>query len=361
MEDFYHRLSYSFGNEDWETEKKALRIKKGDSVICVTASGDRPLNLLTEDCGKITSVDTNPMQNALLDLKRAAIRDLPYDEYLAFLGLTPCKKRIYTYKELASKLDSCSDMLWMRHRKAIKRGVLFQGAIEKRIKLATFLVRLTRAKKVRRLFSFTDLQQQADYAQKGFDTRMWRGFIDLFLRPNFTRLFLRDPGLYEFVDPNIHVGHYIHDRLHEALGRFLAKESPLLSMILRGKVDMDYLPPYLQPEGVKRIRSRLDRIEVATDDLISYLEKAPENSFDCFSLSDVASYVPFESFERMVKAVHRCARPGARFSIRQFLTKYDFPESMAPYFERDYDLEQKLSQEDRCFVYRFMTGTVKKT
>lgn len=360
MEDFYHRLSYSFGNEDWETEKKALKIKKGDHVVCVTASGDRPLNLLTEDCGKITSVDTNPMQNALLDLKRTAISELSYDDYLAFLGIRPCKKRIYTYRELASKLDNTSDRLWMRHRKAIKRGVLFQGVVERRLKLTHFFINLIQGKKVDHLFSFTDSKKQAEFAQKSFDTKIWRSFLALFLRPTFTRLFIKDPGLYEFVDPEIHVGRYLHDRIQDALSRFLARESPLMSMVLRGRVDLNYLPPYLVPEGLKKIKPRLNRIEIATDDLISFLEKSPPNSYDCFSLSDVASYIPFSDFERMIAAVYHCAKPGARFSIRQFLTKYEIPQQMAAHFKRDHKLEEQLSREDRCFVYRFMTGTVQK-
>lgn len=361
MEDFYHRLSYSFGNEDWTTEKRALRIRKGDAVVCVTASGDRPLNLLTEECGSIASVDANPMQNALLELKRAAMCTLSYEEYLAFLGLVPCKHRLGTYKQLAARLDQRSHLLWQRHQQTIKRGVLFQGAIEKKLRLATFFVQLTRGKKVQRLFSFDDLAAQAEYAQKRFDTKLWRGFIDLFLQPAFTRFFLRDPGLYEFVDPEIHIGRYIHGRLHEALGRFLARESPFLSMILRGKVEMEHLPPYLRPEGVALIKERAHLVQVATDDLVSFLEKSPEGSYDCFSLSDVASYIPMEAFERMIRAIYHAARPGARFSIRQFLTNYEIPEKLVRYFARDRDLEERLSREDRCFVYKFMTGTVNKS
>ena len=46
---FFSRLSYSFGNEDWRTEKRALGIRPHDQVLCITASGDRPLNLLARD------------------------------------------------------------------------------------------------------------------------------------------------------------------------------------------------------------------------------------------------------------------------------------------------------------------------
>lgn len=61
---FYSRLSYSIGNEDWKTEQKALQITPEDRILCVTASGDRPLNLLYSNCKEIVSVDANPFKNS---------------------------------------------------------------------------------------------------------------------------------------------------------------------------------------------------------------------------------------------------------------------------------------------------------
>lgn len=360
MEDFYSRLSYSFGNEDWVTEKKALQIQPNDDIVCVTASGDRPLNLLTEKCNSIISLDANPMQNALLDLKKAAIAELDYPTYLSFLGIDPCKERLQLFDSLSHRLEESSKRLWKRHQGSIKKGVLFQGAIEKRVRLVTFLVKLTRNSKVKKLFSFTDLKEQSDYVKKKVDTFLWRRCFEFALHPFVTRLFLRDPGLYEYVDPKIHIGHYIHDRLHHSLSQFLAKENILLSLLLQGKVDPDHFPPYLDHENLKEIRPNLDRLRFTTADLITFLENAPENSFDCFSLSDVASYIPFDAFERMIQAVYRCAKPGARFCIRQFLTNYELPDHLINCFERNRELEVELTRDDRCFVYHFMTGVVKK-
>ncbi len=74
MANFFERLSYSFGNEDWLTEQRALQISPNDSVICITASGDRPLNLLTSDCKEILAIDANPIQNHLLQPQKRCYR-----------------------------------------------------------------------------------------------------------------------------------------------------------------------------------------------------------------------------------------------------------------------------------------------
>ena len=89
MASFFSQLRYSFGNEDWQTEKEALDIKPQDVVLCITASGDRPLNLLTRECQRMVCVDANRIQNHLLELKAAAIAVLDYKTILDLLELFP--------------------------------------------------------------------------------------------------------------------------------------------------------------------------------------------------------------------------------------------------------------------------------
>src|SRR3989337_2234761 len=43
---FFKTLNYASVNEDWRTEAEALRPGPEDTVLCVTGSGDRPLDLL---------------------------------------------------------------------------------------------------------------------------------------------------------------------------------------------------------------------------------------------------------------------------------------------------------------------------
>ena len=65
-------------------------------------------------------------------------------------------------------------------------------------------------------------------------------------------------------------------------------------------------------------------------------------------------------FHRLLRAVHRTAKPGARFSMRQFMSDHPIPEDLLNVFSRNTDLENSLEAEESCFVYRFMAGTVSK-
>jgi len=361
MRNFYSRLSYSFGNEDWNTEHKALQIQPTDRILCVTASGDRPLNLMTKPCDELVAVDANPFQTALFDLKKTALTKLPYHEYLSFLGVRPCKKRVSTYKKIEPFLQPDSTSIFTHEQKAIKKGILFEGAVEKRLKIAAFTLKFCRGKKINRLFSFDSIEEQTEFVDKTFDTPLWRRAFQIALHPTITRLFLNDPGLLHHFDPSISVGDRLYNRMHTGLRRYLAKESILASLILKGKIPCEkHLPPYLSESGVETIKDQIPTLSLHSTDLISYLEQAPDNHFDCFSLSDVASYVGHHDFERMVQSIHRVAKPGARFCIRQLLSNHQIPDTLASSFKRDSSLERELEHEDRCFVYRFMVGTIKK-
>ena len=84
---FATSLNFTSSNEDGRTELAALALSPDDRVLCLTASGTRPLDLLLGDPGDILAIDINPAQNHLLRLKIAAFKTLSDDELYAYLGL----------------------------------------------------------------------------------------------------------------------------------------------------------------------------------------------------------------------------------------------------------------------------------
>lgn len=358
MSEFYSRLSYSFGNEDWKTEHKALKIQPGDRVLCITASGDRPLHLLLDDCGELISIDANKIQNHLMSLKTAAMRNLDFESYLAFLGAHAGGHRLQVLKKLLPDMEPEASDFWMRRHDMISKGVLYEGAIERWTRYGAKLVHCVRGRKLNRLFAFDDIEEQKKFIKKDWDTLLWKKCFDVGLHPFISKLLLKDPGLYANVDGSIKASSYIYNRMNSCLNHCLAKENSLISLFLRGKVTKEAFPPYLTSEGVKKIKPRLDRVKTKTVNLLNYLESCPDKSIDCFSLSDVASYVTQKEFDRLLRAVKRTAKKGARFSIRQFLSGHSIPEDLKHYYKRDTHLEHALEKEDRCFVYRFIVGKI---
>lgn len=359
MGTFYSRLSYSIGNEDWKTEEKALNPNPGKRYLCVTASGDRPLNLAYHGC-EIVSVDANPVQNALLELKKIAMAELSFEEYLGFLGACDHTSRLKTYQRIQHALSQEAKSIWEAYSSKIQKGILYQGTVEKITQFASSFITVLRGKRTSALFGAKCLDEQKEIVASLWDTPTWRKSVEVILNPVFTRFFIKDPGLYAHVDPSIHVGKHIYNRMTSALMNFPVRESIILSLIFQGKVFEEGFSPYLQEKGFKKIKSHLNNITCHTEDVVSFLEKCPDNSFDGFSLSDVASYMSCESFTRLAKAIVRTARPQARFCIRQFLSRYQLPSEVSPHFSRNMALEKTLENEDRCFIYQFLVGNIVK-
>lgn len=362
MTPFFSRLSYSLGNEDWVTELKALQIEPKHRVVCITASGDRPLHLLLNECQEMVAVDANPAQNHLLQLKQTAMGQLNYADYLAFLGVSNCQsqRRHEWLNQLAPHLPSTTAHYWKEKIKAIKRGVIYEGATERWVRRFSYLLRFVRRREINTLFSFHDLESQREFLQKKWNHTFWKTMLNVGLHPWITSVFFKDPGTYSNFDRSIKPGSYTYGKMIECLHHHLAKENLLVSLIFKGSVSQEAYPPYLKPEGIQSIRKNLPKLTIKTADIIEFLQSQPDHSIDRFSLSDVASYLNFDQYQHLLKEVYRTAKSGARFCLRQFISRHEVPKEMELWFQRDYPLEQSLEKEERAFVYHFTVGTVRK-
>ena len=360
MRQFSARLNYSFGNEDWLSEQRALLIKPDSRLVTITASGDRPLHALLDNPAKVIAVDSNSIQTELLNLKSAALQSLNFDDYIGFLGGSDFKQKEEVLKRTLKNMEGRSAKFWLENKALIHKGILYQGRIEKVTKFIAGTARLFRPDKVRKLFELDNLEEQKQFVSEKWDTSSMRKVFDIIGSRFMSKLLVIDPGLYANLAPTFRLGSYIYNRMLDSLNRYLAKENLLMSLIFRGYVNKEAFPPYLKSTGSEIIRSRLGKIKPVTDNVIHYMENSPSNSFDRFSLSDIASYMSQKEFHRMLKAMHHSSSQGARFCIRQFTSDYQIPQELKDKFQREPILEKELEEKDRCFVYRFMVGTINK-
>ena len=358
--DFFSTLNYSSCNEDWRTERQALQADTNDHILCVCGSGDRALHLLLDNPKKITAIDLNPFQTNLLRLKMNAMENMPFDDYVSFLGLHPSDDRTDQLKQLANKIEPELSDFWAQQQDMIEAGILYQGRWEKYYQTLSKLVNLTRSKVIKELFSFQDIRQQRKFVESVWDKAWWRYTYLVLCSRLFSRIFFKDPAFYENVAPEMQIGDYVYNALLESLNRYPARENFMVSLLFNGELPGDDLPPYIEETSVNLIRPQLNKIDVKTDNLIEHLEKASPGTYSCFSLSDVPSYLDENTFKRLLRAMTNAAADNARFCIRQFLSGYTMPDEFKEILTRDTDLEQKLEREDRAFAYRFFVGTIKK-
>lgn len=360
MTKYFHRLNYSFGNEDGAIERRALGIQTSDRVVCITASGDRPLNLLLDHPQSLISIDSNRTQNALFELKRAAIAHFSFTEYLDFLTSDGSQfvSKDKQLERLKPFLSPPAYLYWQSHRSALNQGILFQGYVEKRCLLLSKVLKFLRRDFLKQLLAFDDLEKQRDFVEAKWDRFWWRRFFQIGFSPSVLKWVASDPGLYENVDTPIPTGLYFYKKMHASLYQQLAKYNPFLHLLFSGTVPQEAFLSYLTQPAVEHIRRAPSQVEIQTEDIIRYLESSPKGSFSVFSLSDVASYMPQESFERLLQAMIHSSQKGARFCLRQFFSNHHIPESLKRHIKRDEVLEKESEKQEPFFFYRFLIGSL---
>ncbi|MGA1820375.1 MAG: DUF3419 family protein [Thermoplasmatota archaeon] len=360
MKSFMGTLNYASCNEDWRSEWTSLEIGPDDTVLCITGSGDRPLDLLPEGPRKIISMDLNPVQNHLLRLKMAAMKELAYEEYASFLGLTGSSRRISVYEDLRKKLPDASREFWDANRGVLAKGVIYQGRWEHHFRKLALISNILRGRVLKELFSFENVEEQAEFVERKWDRWWWRLTFRFLCSAGFSQTFFGDPGFYEFVSKEMSLGEYVFEGMMVYLKTQLARDSFMMSLVFRARLSEYDLPPYLDREYFETIKERLDRIEIMTGNILDHMEAAEEGSFDSFSLSDVPSFLDQKGFERLLDAVVRSSAPGGRFCIRLFLSDQKVPERLKGTLVREPELEKRLMREDRSFAYRFIAGHVER-
>ncbi|MBP1646645.1 MAG: hypothetical protein H6Q30_90 [Bacteroidetes bacterium] len=357
MAGFLQTLNYTSSNEDGRSELRALRLTEKDTVVCITGSGSRTLDLLTAGPGRIFSVDMNCCQSFLMELKIAAIRNLSYDECMRFLGVLQDSRRPAIYRGLRTHLSNGARAYWDGMLPAIARGILYQGRWERYFYRLAASLRLTRGGLLDALFGAADIEHQYALFLKGWDSSFWRGFIRCISPKVVWKFALGDPGFSRYVPRGFSVSGFLLDRFGVSFRTRLLRESPFMNLLLQGRYPSDVsLPLHLQRRQYRLIRERLDRITVVTARLDEFLQMMRPRTVDAFSLSDIGSYTSSEQYEQVWAAVASAGASGARFCERQFLVKRPLPDIVATTVRRDWNLECALEAADDSTFYSFVVG-----
>ena len=126
-----NNLVYNTCWEDPRLDREALLLSSDDDVLVITSAGCNALDYALCEPNHVYAVDMNPRQNALLELKKAAIKCLPFDEFFKMFGegRLPGIKESYR-QTLRNELSEWSQSFWDRKIKWFdnrRRTFYFRG------------------------------------------------------------------------------------------------------------------------------------------------------------------------------------------------------------------------------------------
>ncbi|WIA39165.1 hypothetical protein OEZ86_005292 [Tetradesmus obliquus] len=123
---------YTQSWEDPEPDMKVMRICPEDTVLTLTSGGCNAMNLLLHGAGHVVSVDCNPAQSSLLELKQVAIQQLDYEDVWQMFGegKHPHIERLFETR-LAPFLSQKAFNFWQTRLWYFKQGLYYQGGMGK--------------------------------------------------------------------------------------------------------------------------------------------------------------------------------------------------------------------------------------
>jgi S-adenosylmethionine-diacylglycerol 3-amino-3-carboxypropyl transferase len=356
-------LLFGMSWEDPASDRRALGIVPGETLMTVTSGGCNTLTLLLEDPGRIYAVDINPTQSYLLELKCAAIRRLDCDSVRAFLGLAPSDDRLEVFERLCGDLSDAARGHWKAKPEAIRDGVVHAGKYESFVRLfARVLSVIQGRRRIEGLFRCETLAQQQAYFDTSWNTVQWR----LLFKVLVSKQVLARRGLtadyFKFDDGSTSFSESFLRRARRAICEIPVQPNYFLARYLLGHyLSEDAVPAYLLRENLAVVKQRLDRIEIVTAPAQVWLGGQPDASIDAFSLSNICELMSLDETGRLFAEVARAARPGARICFRNLIVPRSVPESLSQEIVLDESLSRDLLANDRSFVYsRVQAFKVKK-
>jgi betaine lipid synthase len=107
-----------------------MNINPNDTVLTLTSGGCNALNLLLHGAGHVVSVDCNPAQSSLLELKAVALQQLDYDDLWQMFGegRHPRIEEIFE-RQLGPFLSQKAYNFWSTRLFYFKQGLYYQGGM----------------------------------------------------------------------------------------------------------------------------------------------------------------------------------------------------------------------------------------
>eukprot|EP00118_Oscarella_pearsei_P002339 m.10281 g.10281 ORF g.10281 m.10281 type:complete len:381 (+) comp22125_c0_seq2:3-1145(+) len=350
-------IRYSHVWEDHRSLLKGLDVGPDDDVLSITSSGDNVLNLLLEGQPRsITAIDMSPSQNAILELKLAAIKSLSHAQFVYLLGIDgedQTGSRVHIYAQIRHELPAYARNYFDAHPEAIENGVAASGRLDKffRSYRENHLYATAPPSSIERLFHAKTISDQAAVFNEIFTPEARDCFLSYF---TFERVAKegRDASQMKYLGET-NVPETVWSRFKRTLTTVPTSDNFYLSLFLLGRESTPgegVACPYVRAENFDRLKALADRVVVVTDTIENFILSG-RSRITKMNLSDIFEYMSEDACDDMMTALADHLLPGGRLA---FWTVF-VPRSPSASLQKKLQLQEKLSDKiyslDRAIFY----------
>lgn len=327
-----HNLVYNTCWEDPELDREAMQLGPDDRVLVITSAGCNSLDYALDGPAAVLAVDVNPIQNALLELKQVAIRELDYATFFELFGKGRFKAWDDVYQDLLRPALRPASRAWWDRRgdffsavESTRPSFYFRGSagwfarwvnwyIDRVVQLRPAVEQLLEADSVE--------EQREVYERHRFIDRLWTPLIRRLLQWDTTMSLLGVPRAQRRqLDLEYPGGivQFIVDRVTTVFTRMPLRNNYFWRLYLTGRYSADCSPRYLTRDGFARLKQGLvNRVDYRTSTILDCLTEFP-GTFSRFVLLDHMDWLGHWSEETLARQWEQLldrAAPNARILWR---------------------------------------------
>lgn len=336
-------LVYNTCWEDPRLDREALELGRDDTVLVITSAGCNALDYALQSPHHVYAVDMNPLQNALLELKLAAIRSLDFSDFFQVFGVGYHSHWREIYQDvIRPELPSCYRFIWDRRidffdGSARRKSFYFRGTSGLFAWMINgYLNRHARLREaIEEILDAETVEQQAEiYDARSVNQLLWRKPIRWALRRDTTLAMLGVPRSQRKQIDTCYpggIGRFIQDRIETVFKRIPLRDNYFWRVYLTGQYTPDCCPEYLRKANFERLQSGLaERISTHTDTVEGFLSRHT-GFISRFVLLDHMDWL-YDRFPHLLAAewqsIINRASPSSRVLWRSAAFEVDFVDPL---------------------------------
>jgi len=321
-------LVYNACWEDPAVDRQILQLGPDDDVLVIASAGCNALDYALAGPRSVHAVDANPRQIALLELKRAALRSLEFEDLFKLFGdgFHPRAADVYR-SALREQLDDGARAFWDRRIGwfASRRGSFYFHGLSGMAAYGVhryFRLRPALRRSVAAMFEASSLSQQADIYHREVAPKLWSAPLERVLSSQWLMTLLGVPHPQRKLVEQQHGGRaagFIREALEYVVTQLPLRSNYFWRVYFTGRYTPECCPEYLKPENASALREGLvERVVPFVGTVTQFLQQK-STAITRFVLLDhmdwMSSYYPDALREEWEWILHR-ASPGARVLLR---------------------------------------------
>jgi S-adenosylmethionine:diacylglycerol 3-amino-3-carboxypropyl transferase len=350
------KFLYNFGisQDDPETERKALGLKKGDRLLCIASAGEVPLDLLSTTRAKVHAVDISTPQLYLSKLKLAAALHLDPPDAIRFIGYKPATAafRYRMFDQIKARLESSERAFWKANPIAFESGPVHCGRFEQYIsnfnKIALLILNRS---KMKSLIELDDIKQQKQYFDNCINTGRLKIIFRLAFHPRiYKKRGMDEQGLTHRGERNI--AEFFFNRFRDFCTSTPARENHLLQLTFFNRVIFDdALPAYLREEGITQLRDGVKRLVFYHGDIMNHIRNSNRGQYNKFALSNLGDWLTRQDMNHLFKMILEKTGEDGRILLRYIHYAHPIPDEFKEKLPEEDELGRELESIDRYPFY----------